>query len=247
MKKIFLLIAIIYNTLPAFAQFTFQGKIEYERKMNVHRTIDNMDEDNKQWAEKYRSQTPKFHTSYFDLVFSMGKTSYKPGREVDGNSKLWFATPPDMESRIITDMKTASVKASKQVFEEKFFVQDSMRRLKWKIHDEIRTIANYKCRKAVSKICDSVYVVAFYTEDIPVSGGPELFGGLPGMILELAVPRLYTTWVATKVELITPAETDFAVSEKGKKSNMKELHEVVASSLKRWGKESQRFVWWAVL
>ena len=36
-------------------------------------------------------------------------------------------------------------------------------------------------------MCDTVYVVAFYTEDIPVSGGPEMFGGLPGMILELTV------------------------------------------------------------
>lgn len=247
MKRIIILIAIISTALPAFAQFTFQGKIEYERKMNVHRTIDNMDEDSKQWAEKYRSQTPKFHTTYYDLVFTMGKTSYKPGREVEGNSKLWFATPPDIESRIITDMKAGNVKASKQVFEEKFFLQDSMRRLKWKVYDEIRTIVNYKCRKAVSKICDSVYVVAFYTEDIPVSGGPELFGGLPGMILEVAIPRLYTTWVATKVETTAPAETDFAVSEKGKKTKMADLHETVSSSLKRWGKESQRYVWWAVL
>ncbi|RYD55286.1 MAG: GLPGLI family protein [Sphingobacteriales bacterium] len=247
MRLFILLCAFLFAGPATNAQFTFQGKIEYERKMNVHRTIDGMDEDDKSWAEKFRSTLPKFHTSYFDLYFSPGKTLYKPGREVEDNPKMWFATPPDIESIIYTDTKAGSVKANRKIYEEKFLVQDSMRKLKWKIHNEIRTIANYKCRKAVSKICDSVYVVAFYTEDIPVSGGPEMFSGLPGMVLEVAIPRLYTTWVATKVDMITPKTEDFAVTDKGKKVNMSELHETVYSSLKRWGKSSQRYVWWSVL
>ena len=37
--------------------------------------------------------------------------------------------------------------------------------------------------------------------------GPELFTGLPGMILGLAIPRYYTTWFATKVELADIDET----------------------------------------
>jgi len=32
----------------------------------------------------------------------------------------------------------------------------------------------------------SIDVVAFYTDDIPVSGGPESFDGLTGMILQVA-------------------------------------------------------------
>lgn len=247
MKSLITLAIIILVATAAKAQFTFQGKVEYERKMNVHRTIDNMDEDDKQWAEKFKPTLAKFHVTYFDLFFTQSKSLYKPGREVDNNPKMWYATPPDMESIVYTDTKAGMVKAQKQVYEEKFFLQDSMRRLKWKVYDEIRTIANYKCRKAVSIICDSVYVVAFYTEDIPVSSGPEMFSGLPGLILELAVPRLNTTWVATKVELITPKETDFEVPEKGKKTDLKQLHETVYTSLRRWGKSSQRYVWWAVL
>jgi len=31
-----------------------------------------------------------------------------------------------------------------------------------------------------------INAVAFYTDDIPVSGGPESFNGLPGMILQVA-------------------------------------------------------------
>jgi GLPGLI family protein len=38
-----------------------------------------------------------------------------------------------------------------------------MRNYQWRITDETRTIAGFECKKAVTKICDSVYVVAFYT------------------------------------------------------------------------------------
>jgi len=31
-----------------------------------------------------------------------------------------------------------------------------------------------------------INAVAFYTDDIPVSGGPESFNGLPSMIFQLA-------------------------------------------------------------
>jgi GLPGLI family protein len=154
---------------------------------------------------------------------------------------------PGMENVVYTDLRTERVTANKQVYEQKFLVQDSMRRIDWKEKDELRTIAGFKCRKAVGKICDSVYVVAFYAEDIPVAGGPEMFGGLPGMILELAIPRLHTTWVATKVEVVAPKATDFMIPEKGKKVNEKELFETVQTSFKSWGKMASRNVWWTVL
>ena len=158
-----------------------------------------------------------------------------------------FGGGPATENVVLTDFGTKKIKAFKTVFEQKFQVQDSVRVLNWKEKDEIRTIANYKCHKAVARICDSVYVVAFYTEDIVLSGGPEMFGGLPGMIMELAIPRLHTTWVATKVELTPPVETDFTVPEKGKKVTENQLYEDVRGSFKNWGNMAPRNIWWTVL
>jgi GLPGLI family protein len=74
-----------------------------------------------------------------------------------------------------------------------------------------------------------------------------MFGGLPGMILELAIPRLHTTWVATKVELITPKDEDFAITDKGKKVNEQQLFEAIQDGIKDWGKWATRYVWWTVL
>ncbi len=67
------------------------------------------------------------------------------------------------------------------------------------------------------------------------------------MILELAIPRLHTTWVATKVEAMVPQDADFIIPEKGKKVTQKELNETIQSSLKDWGKWAARNIWWVSL
>lgn len=247
MKRLFLIPVYLLLTATALkAQFTTTGKIEYERKVNIYAQMAEME--NNEWFEKLKAQIPKFSSSFFDLTFDTSRSLYKPGKEVEGNSMLkMFGGGPAMENVVYSDFVGGKVTANKKVYEQKFLVQDSLRKMDWVIKDEIRTIANYKCRKAVGRMCDSVYVVAFYTEDIVVSGGPEMFGGLPGMILELAIPRLHTTWVADKVELIVPKETDFVIPEKGKKTTEAELGETVRSSFKDWGKLAPRNIWWTVL
>jgi len=247
MKKSFLIINILLCAAAAKAQYTTYGKIEYERKVNVYAQMEEMDDDN-EWFKSIKSQIPKFNSTYFDLSFDTGRSMYKPGREVEvtGPMKM-FGGGPATENIVFTEFAAKRVTALKTIYEQKFLVQDSTRQIDWVEKDEIRTIANYKCHKAVSRICDSVYVVAFYTEDIAVGGGPEMFSGLPGMILELAIPRLHTTWTATKVELIPQTGADFVAPEKGKKVDEKTLYETVKSSFKDWGKMAPRNIWWTVL
>lgn len=247
MKKLQLICIFLLTAFGANAQFTQYGKIEYEKKVNVKRQLNDLDDEQKQWIEKFKAQIPDFNTSYFDLYFNTSKSLYKPGKEVEGGTKLWFAQSPASDNVVLTDFGTEKVKANKTVFEQKFLVEDSMRKIEWKISDEIRTIANYKCRKAVGKIFDSVYVVAFYTEDIMVSGGPEMFSGLPGMILQLAIPRMHTTWVAQKIDMVKPKDTDFTTSDKGKKTTQKELYETLKTSFKDWGKYADKNLWWTLI
>ena len=249
MKQFFLTIGISLSLFAtANAQFTAAGKIEYERRVNVYAQLKEMEEEGANpFIEQMKSKIPKFNSTYFDLVFDTTHSIYKPGKDIEGSVFKMFGGGPATENIVLTDFTAKTIKANKQVFEQKFFIEDTARNIEWQVKDEIRTIANFKCHKAVGKICDSVYVVAFYTEDIIVSGGPEMFGGLPGMIMELAIPRLHCTWTADKVELIAPKETDFAIPEKGKKVTEKSLFETVQASFKDWGKMASRNIWWTVL
>jgi len=246
MKKILIVVTALFLSLSGFAQTQFlaKGKIEFERKINVHRQYESENEDDT-WFKEYISKLPKFNTTYFDLYFSDTKTLYKPGREMQ-NPRVW-GIGPAKENLIVTDLEKQIFTAQKLVFEDNYLIQDSIRQVEWKISDETRTIAGFECRKAVGRICDSVYVVAFFTDEILTPGGPESFSGLPGMILGLAVPRLYTTWFATKVELIEPTANQFNPPTKGKKVNESALEKKLQESLKDWGKEGQKNIWWTML
>lgn len=235
----FLLLFIL--PVGARAQYTFNGKITYERRVNLHKLWEG-----DEWMEGFKDKVPKMLSNFFELSFTPTSTYYKPGKETDAPKMDW-GLPPGAENQVYTDFNSKTVTANKQIFEQQFLIQDSMRKLTWRITNEIRTIADYKCRKAVTKICDSVYVIAFYTDDIPVSGGPEQFGGLPGMILELAVPRLHTTWVATQVNVTTVKNPEAPPFSKGKKVTQKELVATLQKSLKDWGKNAGKNIWWSLL
>lgn len=231
--------------MPAVAQVRFisAGKIEFERKINIHRQMEG--DENDSFFKDFISKQPRFHTTYFDLYFGNQRTFYKPGRETDDIRKQFWFIGPSKDNQVAKDFSSGNTKSLKNIFEETFLIQDSLQEFEWKLSDEIRTIAGFDCRKAVARICDSVYVVAFYTEEILVNGGPESFHGLPGMILGIAIPRLYTTWYATKLELIEPKELDF--NDKGKKVTNPQLEATLQKSLKNWGKNGQRNIWWVML
>lgn len=240
-----LLFFLLPLQIVAQEKFIFEGNIEYERKINIQRQREPEGEDDS-WFKDIIAKLPPFHSSIFSLQFKDGQTIYKPVGEVPTINFPWLLGPAK-ENIIVTNMNSQIRLSYKAVFEQKFIVADSLKQTEWRITDETRTIAGIDCRKAVTVICDSVYVVAFYADEIPVSGGPESFGGLPGMILGLAIPRLYTTWFATKVSLKEPVDKDFEVTAKGQKSDMNKLRSILKASMKDWGKFGDRNVWWGLL
>lgn len=247
MRKTVNIIALIFPLMVMGQQkFIYEGKITFERRINIHRQFDD-EEMRSEWFKEFVSKQPPFHTSTFTLDFRDNQTIYQLSGELERLQWDWLMGPAK-ENVIVTDFGKQYRQSLKKVFEKNFLVTDSIGKIEWKMSDEKRTIAGMDCRKAVGKICDSVYVVAFYTDEIPVSGGPESFEGLPGMILGIAIPRLHTTWFATKIQLISPVAKDFEVSTRGStKTDLTKLKRTLHSSLKDWGKYGERNTWWVLL
>ena len=215
--------------------FINSGKVEYERKINVHASIEG------DFAEEFKKRIPQYKTEYFNFEFANNRSIYKPGRE--SSDKVGFFTSPGSDNEIYTDLSTKRYTAMKQVFDKTYLIEDSTRKCTWKISNEIRMISGYNCRKATTIIMDSVFVVAFYCDQIIMSGGPESFSGLPGLILGLVIPRLHTTWYATKVEPLYAKEAHLSPPVKGKKINNTDLLKILKTSLKDWGKYGERNIW----
>ncbi|MFT4025014.1 MAG: hypothetical protein QM664_14650 [Flavihumibacter sp.] len=82
MKKLLINSLLLLVTMAGMAQqnFLFNGVIEYERHINVHRQFENENNDNEFWKE-FISKQPKFNNSYFTLSFNKEQAVYQPGRE----------------------------------------------------------------------------------------------------------------------------------------------------------------------
>lgn len=216
--------------------FILEGRIEFERKVNLYAQLD----DDNAWTDLDKKTMPQFKTTYFDLLFNHNKTLYRPGRENPDNTKLW--EEPAEQNVVYNDLDNGKGISQKKVFEQFFLVQDSLRKIQWKLTDENRTIAGFSCRRANAIILDSIYVVAFYSDEIVPSGGPESFTGLPGMILGVALPHQHISWFATKVEAIKVPESSLTAPAKGKKVTNADLVSTLRDSLKDWGKRGRWFV-----
>ncbi len=216
--------------------FLTEGKIEFEKRVNQYALMDDGDS----WNDLQKKTMPKFKVSYFDLLFTHNKTIYQPGREnPDNNNQMWGESLAS-ENVIYADLDSSRAISQKKVFEELFLIQDSTRQIKWKITDENRVIAGFQCRRANAIIMDSIYVVAFYTDDIIAAGGPESFTGLPGMILGISLPHQHVTWFATKVSAQPVTMAQLKIPVKGKKVTNTTLKESLKERMKDWGKYMQR-------
>lgn len=232
-NTIFLLLAIHVGLRAQNSNTIFlsQGKIEFEKKVNNYADL----KDDNTWDELTKKTMSKFKLSYFDLLFTRNKSLFKPGREVADDKGPGWMTQPAEDNIVYSELDNEKCVSQKKVFEQLFLVQDSLRTIRWKLTDETRTIAGFSCRRANAIIMDSIYVVAFYTDEILTTGGPESFNGLPGMILGVALPHQHVSWFATKVQAISVSDAEVIAPQKGKKVNNASLKETLVELAKNWG------------
>ncbi len=83
--------------------------------------------------------------------------------------------------------------------DDKIILKDSLQPITWRFTNEYRNIAGYECRRVNGATADSLYVIAFYTDQIPLSAGPALVNGLPGMVLGLAIPEMHINYWARSI------------------------------------------------
>ncbi|MEO6732353.1 MAG: GLPGLI family protein [Ferruginibacter sp.] len=194
--KICYLIAFAISGFTATAQqFINKGTIEFEVITNVKKTMGNSG-----FWEQLKDQMPAFKTAYYKYTFADNKSIYKFDHYDDTKAKVpEFLRRGEDDNEWYHDFNLGQNYMQKNMFGTVLNLKDSIKQIHWKLTNESRLIAGFNCRKAVGKILDSVYVFAFYTDEITISGGPCTINGLPGMILGLTIPRLYASMMATKL------------------------------------------------
>ena len=189
----------------AQVRFIDRGKIFFERRVNQFALEESLRGEEKMntFIEEFRKLVPKVLVNQFELSFTPQQSIYRISDDDMERKVLLQQLKPDNSDYTYTQLGERN-QIKTYTFMEQYVWKENLRSYRWKFTGETREIAGFECKKALTTICDSVVVVAFYTDEITVAGGPERFHGLPGMILGIAVPRLSLTLFATKVELGEP-------------------------------------------
>lgn len=195
------------NAQHAF--FPEQGSITYDKTVHVknlmRRHIQTLKDGDfsKKYFEEMMTKAPETAVLTKKVSFSGDELSVEPVEKDQPQmiANLLRMGLLDYGTKIYQNLAKNESLMTMEMGGSQINIKDSLTNVKWKITNEYRNIAGYDCRRANGVTLDSVYVVAFYTDQIPIAGAPSTVHGLPGMILGLVVPEQHFNIYATKVEM----------------------------------------------
>jgi GLPGLI family protein len=207
-----------------------EGKIIYERKINLHKRIPAAD-------ESMKSMIPEFNTSKVQLLFSESESIFKnlpeeedirehAGESDNGNRIVMRFGGSDDET--YKNYETGKSIEQRELGPKKYIIEDSLKKLSWKLDDagSTKMIKNYTCRKALCKSPQGLDVVAWYSDEINCPSGPDIYGGLPGMILEVSIGD--GEIVFTPIEITNSTDKKLVKAPvSGKKISRKEFQKMI--------------------
>jgi len=139
----------------------------------------------------------------FKLTFNNSESSYRyiEKMTIDSDIGLKIAIAGGGGTGI-KDVNSKTKEVVKQMFidDDAYLIQSSLNDINWTLINETKIIKDYLCYKAVTVIevestvgeLTKMDLIAWYAIKIPVIFGPEGYGGLPGLILELETPKMRT-------------------------------------------------------
>jgi len=161
----------------------------------------------------------------YELSFKDNKSIYQK-KEVESEGYSWRRS----KLILIRDYNENTKKDLREDVGTEMLIEDKIEKRRWKILNEIKEVAGYLCMKAeTTDTIKGQTIHAWFTDAIPMSGGPEGFGGLPGMILEIDINDGDAVTYATSVDLETPIEKlPIPKKMKGKKMDQAKYDSIIA-------------------
>jgi GLPGLI family protein len=183
---------------------------------------------------------------YTVLHFNATESKYEDSEEkVPGDDDFFYAGKKetffikrDFANNKLHDVVSFSGK--------KYIVEDSIPKIEWKIMNEMKEVAGHVCMNATFRDSLRMHdITAWFALDIPLSSGPEHFGGLPGMILELDVANGAAVFTADKID-VKKLDQELALPKKkikGEKVNAVGFNKIVADHYAEKRKNEEPAFW----
>lgn len=242
MKNVIFLFACLFS-LNLVAQQT-EGTIYYTQSIKL-------DIELPKGQEHLRDMIPSSSDQPKVLYFTADKSMYKDGdgsngvteinEESDGMEMQVKIVAGSADNRLLKDLSNDKMVDQRDFLGKKFLINGNILDMEWKITGEQKKILDFVCQKA-TYTKDTVTTIAWFTPQIPISNGPDVYGQLPGMILELNMEEGRRTIIADKVDLGKIDQEVLATPNKGKKVNREEFNKIQEEKMKEMGSSNGRTV-----
>lgn len=195
-----LLLVILFTDRTSGQNLT--GTIEYKRTTYWTRILDYLPYLSQ--AERERTQRnwsrSDGYTTTTELLFDGQRSLYQDIEE----QLEWYMRKE--QYHLLRDHAADKRSDIIEMPDRLYLVEDAIPRQKWKVLTEIRDIKGYICMSAETRdTIKNQRIVAWFATELPLPHGPEGYGGLPGLILELDVNDGAVIITANKISLEPPA------------------------------------------
>ncbi len=253
MKKI-----VVVTLLMSFISFAqeFQGKAVYQshKKMNIK--LGGSIKGNTALEKKLKERLKKMGQKTFTLYFTKTTSTYKENKQLQEINPRQTGSIITVYGGSGNDIlyKNTQEKTylnQKDLMGKGFLVNGKLAKSDWKLGSETKKIGKYTCYKATStkevekksvmvvdgdkketKKKETIVTTAWYTPQIPISNGPGMYGGLPGLILEINEGK--TTILCTELVLNPKKSVEIKKPTKGKKVSQKEFDQIQKEKMKEF-------------
>lgn len=241
------------------------GVATYKTQRKVEVKLDSS-QMNDEMQERIQAMLRKQFQKEYTLEFTKDESMYKEVESLDKPSApqsggvMVMAVGSGQSDKLYYNRAEDRYANQNEMFSKQFLIKDKIEARDWQMEKESKNIGEYTCFKAtytttrtVSSFTSSnedgdsdsseetreeeVTVTAWYTPQIPVSHGPDEFGGLPGLILEVSDGDL--TILCSKVVLNPSKGVDITEPVKGKVVNEEEYEEIMQKKMKEMNERFQ--------
>ncbi len=241
---------MLLTSFVGFAQ-KFQGKAIYESLIKVKIEVSvngNTTRNTSEEKELQKKLKKQLGQKTFTLNFDKRTSSYKKDAELEVNNSKFLTVLSTITSSNGSDVLYKNIKENiylnqKELMGKRFLIADTLPKSDWKLTSETKKIGNYTCYKATkskeieqksfmvvdgdqkeTKKKKTIVTTAWYTPQIPISNGPAMYGGLPGLILEVSEGN--KTILCKELILNPKKSVEIEKPTKGKKVNQKEFYKI---------------------
>jgi GLPGLI family protein len=237
--NVLFLFATLFLPIIALAQNN-EGIMQFEEKVNVHRSLPPD-------AEDMKAMIPEFRTHQSELLFNATESLYRNIEEEDDDTEasgsgvtMKIQRPETIFYRNFTTKRKVDFR---EFMAKNYLIEDTLAGGNWKLTGQTKQVLGYNCMSATTT--DTVRkreITAWFTDALTLASGPAQFSQLPGMILEVDINNGEILISAKKVAFKKLKKGELEAPKKGEKITEAEFQKKLADMLRENGGRPMRII-----